>query len=358
MSILAYVGLPGSGKSYGVVANQILPALKEHRLVVTNLPVKVELLREEIPGCDIRVFATNELAEQPETVDALFPPGCVAIIDECWRLWPAGVKVDRIPEAYKSFLAEHRHRVDKKGRSTQIVLVTQDLAQIAAFARQLVEQTFVHKKLGELGMRGRYKVGVYEGNVTGTQPPESKRVNQVLGRYNDKVWRYYESHTMSENANGGADETPLDARGNVWRRPMLWVGLVAALAGMAYGGSWVYGFAKKPESAVGGSAVGAARDSASAKPAAVPFTSTRTALVPAEWRVTGWLLVDGEQGVAMVSNGVEALQVPFKRYCRREASLTVVCVLGTLTMRSGPGLERFLVDHPVRVADERVARQP
>lgn len=357
MSILAYVGLPGSGKSYGVVANQILPALKEHRVVVTNLPVKVALVREEIPGCDIRTFQTDQLASQPESIDELFPPGCVAVIDECWRLWPAGLKVDRIPEAYKSFLAEHRHRVDKKGRSTQIVLVTQDLAQIAAFSRQLVEQTFVHTKLGALGMRGRYKVGVYDGNVTGTTPPESKRVNQVLGRYNDKVWRYYESHTMSENANGGADETPLDARGNVWRRPMLWVGMLAALAGMAFGGSWLYDFAKKPESAVGGSAVGASRDGAASR-AVGSFKSTSPTPAASVWRVAGWLEIEGAQGVALLTNGAEALQVPFRRYCRKERSGGVVCVLGGIRMHSSPALASFLVDSPVREANEAEGRQP
>lgn len=339
MSILAYVGLPGSGKSYGVVANQILPALKEGRKVVTNLPVKVELLRAEIPDCDISVFSTSELAEQPESIETLFPPGCVAIIDECWRLWPAGLKVDRIAEAYKSFLAEHRHRVDKKGRSTQIVLVTQDLAQIAAFSRQLVEQTFVHKKLGALGMRGRYTVGVYEGNVTGTQPPESKRVNQVMGRYNDKVWRYYESHTMSENANGGADENPLDDRGNVWRRPTLWVGMIAALAGLAFGGSWVYKFSNDPGSAVGAAGVASPQPTGAVARASGGFVPTsRTGTVAGEWRVSGWLKVDGGQSVAFVTNGVESTRVPFARYCRERSAGLVECVIGERRMLSGYAL--------------------
>src|SRR5687768_7996268 len=101
MSILAYAGLPGSGKSYGAVANQVLPALRKRRLVVTNLALRVELLAEHLPGCEVRTFQTSEIAERPELVDEVFPPGCVAVIDEAWRLWPAGWKVDKIPAAYK-----------------------------------------------------------------------------------------------------------------------------------------------------------------------------------------------------------------------------------------------------------------
>lgn len=311
MSILAYVGLPGSGKTYGVVANQVLPALRDQRKVVTNLPLKAELLREVIPGCDIKLVSTDEIAQNPEGIDELFPAGSVAIIDECWRLWPAGLKVDRIPEAYKSFLAEHRHRVDEKGRSTQIVLVSQDLAQLAAFARQLVEQTFVHRKLGALGMRGRYTVGVYEGNVTGLTPPESRRIAQTIGRYNDSVWRFYTSHTMSKASSEGADESPIDDRGNVWRRPMIWIGLLGAIGGLVFGGQWVYSATTDPAGAVGGGAVGA-RPPGVRPVAVLPAATSKATAEPAVWRVTGFIRLSAEPGggFAFVSNGTRQDLVP------------------------------------------------
>ena len=314
MSIFAYVGLPGSGKSYGVVQNQVLPSLRDGRLVVTNLPLKVELLREVIPDCQIKRFETSELAENPELTDELFPPGCVAIIDECWRLWPAGLKVDRIPEAYKSFLAEHRHRVDAKGRSTQIVLVTQDLAQVAAFSRQLVEQTFVHRKLGSLGMRGKYTVSVYEGNVTGLTPPESKRITQTIGKYKPEVWNYYQSHTMSQSTSDGADETPVDSRGNIWHRPAIWLGLVASIAGLAFGGQWAYSAVSAPEQVVGaGGAVGAARPT-TAKSGFVPSGPLKPQAEPAVWRVTGYIREEGtgRRGVAFVTDGTVEDFVPLE----------------------------------------------
>lgn len=354
MSIYAYVGLPGSGKSYGVVANQILPALKDGRQVVTNLPLKVELLREFIPGCDVRTFNVDEIAQDPERCDDLFPPGAVVVIDEVWRLWPAGQKVDKIPEAYKSLLAEHRHRVDRKGRSMQIVLVCQDLAQIAAFARQLVEQTFVHRKLGALGMRGRYTVGIYEGNVTGLTPPESKRINSSIGKYAANVWRFYQSHTMSESATEGADETAVDERGTVWKRPILWLGLVAALVGFGWGGTWVYGAVKGPGSAVGGDAVGA-RATADGSPSTAPARSGGAVAVPAVWRVSAYLKVDAGQSRALVTNGRESHWVIADSVCRINRVGELTCryegrdlVFGYLPPENNLG----------RRAAERVARLP
>lgn len=38
-------GIPGSGKSYEAVAFHILPALKNGRKVITNLPLEIEQIR-------------------------------------------------------------------------------------------------------------------------------------------------------------------------------------------------------------------------------------------------------------------------------------------------------------------------
>lgn len=332
MSIYAYVGLPGSGKSYGVVANQVIPALKKGRKVVTNLPLKVELLQAAIPGCEVELFETSQLAEQPDIIDELFPPGCVAIIDECWRLWPSGLKTDKVPAAYKSFLAEHRHRVDEEKRSTQIVLVTQDLQQLAAFARQLVEQTFLHRKLGSLGMDGSFTVSVYEGCVTGTTPSQQRLIIQSQGRYKKEVFQFYKSHTMSKATEGGADERAMDSRGNVWKRPMVWLGMAASLAGLAFGGQWVYGAVKKPESAVGAAAVGGEPTQPQSAFPQVPKIGGRPQAVPAVWRVSGYIedSSDITGGVAFITNGTQRHVVPLTQ-CRRSRWI-VACDFNGLTI--------------------------
>lgn len=222
MSVYAYVGLPGAGKSYSVVEFQILPALRAGRQVVTNLPVKVDLLRAEFPSAPpVVLFDVQELAVRPESIMELAPPGCVFVLDEAWRLFPSGQRADKVPEAFRSFFAEHRHRVGKSGDSTQIVVVTQDLGQVSTFCRQLVEETFRMVKLSHVGLSKRFRVDVFNGPVTGPSPPVSQRLRQLPGRYEARVFRFYVSHTMSEAGEEGANESAVDPRANVLRRPIV-----------------------------------------------------------------------------------------------------------------------------------------
>lgn len=223
--ISAYVGLPGAGKSYSVVANVIVPALKQGRRVVTNVPLNRDKVRELVKGGEIVELDIEAIATQPERVEEYCTPGSVVIIDEVWRLWPAGVKSHQVPEPFRSLLAEHRHRVDSQGRSMQIVMVTQDLQQISAWARSLIETTYVHTQLGHVGANRKYRVASYHGPVDTIGAPESRRIREMYGTYRKAVYELYQSHTMREGGGSGADESPIDKRNNVWRRPMIWAGL-------------------------------------------------------------------------------------------------------------------------------------
>jgi Zonular occludens toxin (Zot) len=238
-SIYGYVGLPRSGKSYNVVAHVILPALREGRRVVTNVPVYrdkifalLEKERVSNPG-ELVDFPITEVAQDPELIRKYVTAGSVFVLDEVWRLWPSGMKASDIPECYKSLLAEHGHMVDAQGRACHIVLVVQDLANIAVFARRLVEQTFLHTKMGHLGQEGRFRVDVYQASITGVIGPQKQRLREIYGSYTSDVWDLYKSHTLSEAKADGANEKSVDRRGNVLKSPLFMFGLpLAALAGV------------------------------------------------------------------------------------------------------------------------------
>lgn len=228
MPIDAYVGKPGHGKSYGVVQHVVIPSLKQERHVVTNIPLQVEMLLEDFGGKVTQL--PDDWHTRADLAD-LAPPGCVLILDELWRRWPSGLKATNVPEADKALLAEHRHRVSKDGKSMRIVLVTQDLSQVASFARALIEQTYrVVKKT-----KKAYRVDIYSGAATGDRPPKSQMQRQTFGTYKASVYRYYSSATQSETGDVG-DESKADNRGNIWRSPALWV-LVVALPVLIFGGS-------------------------------------------------------------------------------------------------------------------------
>lgn len=224
MAIDAYVGLPGHGKSYGVVEHVIIPSLKQGRHVVTNIPLNADALLMDFGGT-IRQLPPDwhEIAD----LSIYAQPGCVLILDELWRRWPSGMLNSQATIEDKSLLAEHRHRVDKNNRSMRIVLVTQDLSQIASWARVLVESTYrVSKKSKKF-----YVVSIYNGAVTGVRPPKAALLRQSTGRFKKEVYVYYSSATQSETGNVG-DESTADGRASILKSYGLWglIGL-ALIAG-------------------------------------------------------------------------------------------------------------------------------
>lgn len=233
MAIEAYVGLPGHGKSYGVVEHVVLPSIIEGRHVITNIPLEREdiLADHGVPGSDITQLP-EDWFERPDMADFV-PAGSVLILDELWRRWPSGLKANQASLADKSLLAEHRHRVDEKGRSMRIVLVTQDLSQLASWVRILVEQTYKMTKLTAIGSSKKYRVDIYLGAPTGQNIPKSKLIRQTFGQYKKEVYRYYSSATQSATGKVG-DESKADKRGVIWRSPLMIFSIVGPIVGIPF----------------------------------------------------------------------------------------------------------------------------
>lgn len=224
MAIDAYVGLPGSGKSYSVVKFAILPSLKQGRLVITNIPL-TELAHSEYPD------QIRQLPHDWYKDDQLFeevPNGSVVVLDELWRRWPKGMPAAKVPFRDKEFLAEHRHLVDAEGNSTRIVLVTQDLDQIAAFATMLVDTTYMSVKLSAIGANKRFRVDIYQGAAKGQRPPKSRLLRSVYDRYEKSIHQYYQSATKSLTGLVG-DESKADKRASIWRSPLMIFTLISPL---------------------------------------------------------------------------------------------------------------------------------
>ncbi|MDO3651318.1 zonular occludens toxin domain-containing protein, partial [Nocardia mangyaensis] len=159
MAITAYTGLPGSGKSYSIFEHVILPSLKAQRDVWTNIPCDTEKLTNQF-GYAPTVFDSGDLADNPKWFSEVLPQGVVCVLDEAWRLWPSGLKANNANPDHLEFIAEHRHLVGESGRSTEIVLATQDLTQIAVFARNLVDKTYRMTKLDAVGQSKRFRIDI------------------------------------------------------------------------------------------------------------------------------------------------------------------------------------------------------
>ena len=318
MSIIAYTGLPGSGKSYNAVANVILPALKADRKVVTNIPLNEDALRQLTQAGEVVEFPVGVLQAEPDRIKDFVTPGCVWVLDEVWRLFPQGVKSDKVPEAFRSLLAEHRHMVDAAGNSVQIVFVVQDLANIGAFARRLIESTFHHTKLSFIGANKRFRVDVYHGQVTGATPSVSNRIREMYGSYDKKITALYSSHTMSDSQNAGANEAPIDKRANILRRPIFLIAPPILLALAWYGVSTLSGIYHKNSGAGSAAAVVAAtvgggkppQGAQAPQPLGQPVAAYNSASAPS-WRLVGVIQVTDhpERDIGVLGDGKRITRV-------------------------------------------------
>ncbi len=219
MPVSAYIGLPGSGKSYSIVKSAIIPASKNGREVWTNIPLNDAEFEKE-GWTKPKPFSIEDINENANWFQEVLPKGVLIIIDECQMLWPAGLKQNTANAQHLSFLTQHRHMVGEAGKSTEIIICTQRLALTSIFIRGLIEKTFVTNNLGIVGQPKKYRIDIYPGAITSDKPNTKHRISEEMGSYNSKIYRFYKSHTQGEMA---GDETRIDDRLNIFRSQRFYI---------------------------------------------------------------------------------------------------------------------------------------
>lgn len=230
----------GSGKTYEVVSSVILPAVKGGRDVVTNIyglnEARVHAhLGKPDPGCEfghIRIVE-NEAVTLPEFFprsetdpDSIVRPGDLVAIDEAWRFWGS----NKWPSEHMIFFREHRHYVNSKGVSCDLALMVQDITDLDKRLKNVVEVSFQFTKLKSLGLKGRYRVEIYEGSKL----YKSKRSSWSSKTYNPKIFPLYKSYA---NESGQGVEKAIDSRQNFLKSGAFLVPLVLAVV-LIGAGAW------------------------------------------------------------------------------------------------------------------------
>ena len=228
MAITAYIGVPGSGKSYEVVKNVIIPALIKGRRVVTNIyGLKIDDIYKYCKDKNKKaqigelISVTNDQCKDAEflpykdSVNTLCKPGDLICLDEVWRFWNAD---SDIHPNHRSFVAEHRHFADDKtGFICDLVVINQAIVNIPRFIKDRIESTFKMTKLKTLGLNNRYRVDIF----TGTKTFKNNMTSQLFSKYEKKIFSLYSSYD-SENAS----ETVVDSRGVIFKSPAFILGSV------------------------------------------------------------------------------------------------------------------------------------
>lgn len=160
-------------------------------------------------------------------------PGAILVIDESWRIWPAGIKANMLHQAHKEFLAEHRHLVGPDGNETNVIVVAQDLADLCSFVRSKIEATYRIVKCDDVGRPNYCRTEIYKGPVTGHNPPKTAMINQTVPeKYDSKIFDLYKSHTKSNTV---GKQVRIDKRGSVFNSPFFKFVVPAALLVGAWG---------------------------------------------------------------------------------------------------------------------------
>lgn len=231
MSVTAYIGLPGSGKSYEVVRSVILPALAQGRRIVTNIyGIHDSLCRDFIvrnsssykiaDGLGDIVHVTNEQVNEPlffpdyDDSDKFCKKGDLILLDEVHRFFGT-----RLSKAQENFIAEHRHYADAlSGQTCDCVIVTQSLSTLPRFLRDRIDSTFRMKKLNHVGLNKRYRIDIFStGRLV-----KANLIRSLQEKYNPQIFTLYDSNTVKN-----ARETEPDNRANMLRSKKFIIGAVS-----------------------------------------------------------------------------------------------------------------------------------
>jgi zona occludens toxin len=286
MAVTAYVGEPGSGKTYEVVTEVVLPALREGRRVVSNIrglhfdEMKAYLMVD----CNVAQTAIGELhlvdVEDPGKPDffytetnqaAVVRPGDLVVLDECWRWFAKGMPINK---AMFEFFRMHRQYVDAKGVSCDVVLISQSIQDIDRKVLVVVEKHFRMEKYKAFGSKKRYSVEMFNGYKVSGNP----RIRLLVRKYDPRFYPFYSSY-----AGKGGDEREVDRRFNIWKSPFFLFVVPCALVILGLGVWGVLRFltakAPKPPAAAVQEKNGATTASVASATSAAPPVS--------EWRSVG-----------------------------------------------------------------------
>ncbi|WGE47312.1 zonular occludens toxin domain-containing protein [Actinobacillus equuli] len=220
MSIFAYTGIPGSGKSYEVVSSVILENFRKGRNIVTNIEgISEEKLIDYCLSKDKKI-SRESLGKLRKVTDSdcqkedFFPfkdsqntlckPGDLICLDEVWRIFPS----DKIHQNHRSFIAEHRHFTNEEGDCCDLIVINQSVTGIPRFIKDRIESTFVMRKMTMLGFSKRYRVDVFIGAKT----TKTNLIAQYHNKYNDDIFKLYKSF---DGVNG--KQNIIDSRQNFFK---------------------------------------------------------------------------------------------------------------------------------------------
>ncbi|MBA0179170.1 zonular occludens toxin [Pectobacterium carotovorum] len=313
MAISAYIGVPGSGKSFEVVRSVIIPAVAQGRRVVSNIyglnPEKIyEFIRKNNKTQNMGevISVTNEQAQD----DYFFPyknaetdgkttfcqAGDLICVDEAWRIWGSDASV---PKNHRSFIAEHRHFAHAEtGVTCDLVVINQSISNLPRFIRDRTETTYKMTKLKNLGLRSAYRVEIYGG----AKLTKSERVSVKNYFYDKKIFPLYQSY------DGNGSEQVVDKRQSVFSDLTLLIVIAVLIITVSLGGWYLWGFfhPEDKKTPVHQNRLAVSQSQSQQNPAVPAPAPIAAPKISTQWRVSG--VIQDKNGRFIILSGADGRQ--------------------------------------------------
>ncbi|MGN0926636.1 zonular occludens toxin domain-containing protein [Ectopseudomonas mendocina] len=208
MSIKIHHGPNGSYKTSGAIQDDAVPALKEGRLIITNVRgFTLERVLQVMPDLPESVDIINLDLEQQADMERMrtwfqwAPRGAFIIFDEtqlvfpkAWRErdlerfdFPGGSEAAQAADRPMNWLdgwTRHRHW------NWDVVLTTPNISYIRDDIRMTCEMAYKHSNLAVIGIKGRYKEAQHDAQLN--RPPAEGTIIEYK-RIKQDTFRLYQS---------------------------------------------------------------------------------------------------------------------------------------------------------------------
>ncbi|MFJ5359703.1 zonular occludens toxin family protein [Pectobacterium sp. CHL-2024] len=311
MAISAYVGVPGSGKSFEVVRSVIIPAVAQGRRVVSNIyglnPEKIyEFVRRNNKTENIGevISVTNEQVQDEyffpyknaltDGKNTFCQAGDLICVDEAWRIWGSD---STVPQNHRSFIAEHRHfSHPETGVTCDLVVINQSISNLPRFIRDRTETSYRMTKLKSLGLSSMYRVEVFGSSKL----TKNERISVKNYRYDKRIFPLYQSY------DGNGFEQIVDKRQSVFSNATLLLTIAALVILVSAGGWYLWGFfhpENKKTPVHQNQPAGAVSQSQQNPAVPAPVASPK---ISSQWRVSG--MIHDKNGRFVVLSGADGRQ--------------------------------------------------
>ena len=201
--IYLYYGKIGDGKTYHVVANELLPAVHANRKIYTNIDglnkkhiamltgrLEHELRIVHLEHPEIIKDLMQIEAGDKEGYSLMIDKGSIVIIDEAQMIWDAREFKDT-KKGFLSLLEYHRHF------GLDFVFITQNPKRLESSITRLANESYQVKNLRFLGafLKNRYVLHVRQ------TPLDREIISTIRGKYRSEIFQCYRSYVATSKFN-------------------------------------------------------------------------------------------------------------------------------------------------------------